>query len=564
MSRSSMSVLAVAIAAGACSGSTSPSDPVADARQAVPDGAAPDAAPGQLATFHADAAAAVCGALFRCCDGVDQEDYFAPFRASERLAAWHDRLPPAATLDQPGCREVVAEMFAVTPFGDWVAAAVRGEIEFDGVAFASCVGALDQAACGAPVRDALFDSTCFGFAAPGGGDQQRSMFTRTAGIGADCSPIRDGIGAAFFGTCDPTAAYCCYTDPGQPELDCTFPFDGDGEPRAGTCAAAAVEDESCSQTPPLAICATGLSCDPGTLSCVAEGTDTLDIGDRCVDEGFNLLGDCVDSFCDILGSSECEPLRSDGAECSAAYECASGACDQGTCGPSRTCDGTGGGDGADAGVDPDAAPNADAGVDPDAAPVADAGVDPDAAPVADAGPDGGTAAADGETCETAFDLLATATASSEPGYDLVVTGTFGASNDYNPYQDAMPSLPPACSVVYDASGAEVVYAVELQPGDDLLMRYAITPGTVPGGLYLLDECGATISWPDYDDSGACGNNEYKSQGYCGFFDCEPLTWTFHYPEMLDGSPTAPKTFWIVADHLTGPATTYQLDFRIDP
>ena len=93
---------------------------------------------------------------------------------------------------------------------------------FDGAAFTSCVAALDGA-CGAPARAALFDSTCFGFAPPAGGDAQRRMVHRVAGVGAGCAPVRDGVGAAFFGTCDPTAALLLLRRPRALGLGCTVP-----------------------------------------------------------------------------------------------------------------------------------------------------------------------------------------------------------------------------------------------------------------------------------------------------------------------------------------------------
>ncbi len=427
-------------------------------------------------------------------------------------------------------------MFAITPFGDWIAAARTDRVGFDGNAFAGCLAALDDASCGEPVRRALFDSTCLGFAAPSGGDQQRKIFSRSAGMNAACSPIRDGVGAAFFGTCNPHAAFCCYQDPDHPEIGCTYPFDGDGNPRAGSCAAAINPGGTCSMTPPLAICRTGTNCDTDDLVCIAESAAELAVGDPCVDDGFNLLGECVDSFCDLFGSSRCEPLRADGDDCLAPDECAGGDCIDGHCAALTTCDSPDDVAGPDAGpATPDAAPNA-----------------PDAGP-----------ADDGETCNTALDLEAASSDSGVSGYDHVVSASFGASNDYNPYQDATPSLPPACSLVYDATGADKVYAIDLEPGDRLDLRYAVEPSTIPGGLYLLDGCTPAVTWPDYDGSGMCGSNEYRSQGYCGYLGCDPIEWSFAYPVEIDGEPTAPRTFWIVVDHLgSTPATGYQLDWRV--
>ncbi len=546
MLRCTLLSIAVMLPTAACS-SGAPDD-----RPASVDGGPPsiDAVgdPPALDRFYADAADAVCGALVRCCDDTAQQEYFAAFAASELLVEFRDRLPPEVTLDEPACREVLAEMWTIVPFGDWIRAAERGDVTFDGAAFAACTATLDGATCGAGVRAALYDGTCLGFAPPAGGAEQRRMFHRTAGVDHACAPIRDGLGAAFFGTCDPTAAFCCYTNVDDPELGCTYPFDGDGVPRAGTCAAAVAPAGACSVTPPLAICQTGASCDADTLRCVAESSAALAVGEPCIDAGFNLLGECVDGFCDIFGTSRCAALRADGAACGAGYECQGGACPAGTCAPITSCDGM---------LDEPT----DGGTPPPDAGVADAGL-PDAG-LPDAGPAPDAPAADGETCASAFDLATVSTASPLAGYQLRVAGGFGASNDYNPYTGASPALPPACSIVYDASGAELVYAVELAPGDALVMRYEVAPSSVAGGLYLLDTCAPAVTWPDYDHSGACGSNEYRSQGYCGALGCDPMVWTFHYPEAIDGAPTAPRTFWIVADHLAGAPTSFQLDLRID-
>lgn len=546
-------LLLISLPVAACSAGSSGGPDAPDGPDGTP--GAPDARPGDepdadptppsLATFRADAAEAVCGALLRCCDDADVTEYFAAYAASELLVEFRDRLPPRASLDEAGCRDVVAEMIDVVPFGDWIRAAERGDVAFDAGAFAGCLAALDDAACGAETRAALYDGTCLGFAPPGGGDEQRRMFHRTAGVGASCAPLRDGVGAAFFGTCDPTAAFCCYADADEPGLGCTYPFDGDGAARAGTCAAVSATSAACSSALPLQLCATGASCDPDTQRCVEDGAAALAVGQECVDDGFNLLGDCVDSYCDLLGTSRCEPLKADGQGCSAGYECQGGACAGGACGPLTSCDGVEP-TSPDAGV-PDAG-EGDAGV-PDAA-------SPDAAPAPDA------PAADGETCGGAFDLFGASAPSAIAGYDHVVTGAFGASNDYNPYEDASPQLPPACSIIYDAGGNDVVYQLVLDPGQTLKMRYAVAPTSVAGGIYLLDACTPSVDWPDHDGSGACGNNEYRSNGYCGYLGCDPLEWTFTYPTVLDGAPTSPRTFWVVVDHLAGAPTGYQLDFAV--
>lgn len=207
----------------------------------------------------------------------------------------------------------------------------------DPAALATCKAALDGAACGKDVGLALTDGTCFGFAAPPGGALQRKTFGRTAKAGDACSPLRDGVGAAFFGSCDPTGFFCCYEDAQSPGK-CALPFDKDGNARAGACKAASKPGESCSIFGSLQICVTGASCD-GTDHCAVDSDAPLAPGDTCVDAGFNLLGLCQASYCDVLGTGKCEPTKADGADCLGGDECQSTACVSGKCGAPTFCKG---------------------------------------------------------------------------------------------------------------------------------------------------------------------------------------------------------------------------------
>lgn len=509
-----------------------------------------DAAPGPgVEQLPARAADAVCAALFRCCD-EDLVTYFAPFAADERLAAFASRLPPQADLDEAGCRAVLREMYELVPFGDWVREAAAGRVDFLPGPADQCVADLAAAACGAPARAALYDSTCFAYAAPGGGAEQRRMFARTASAGAACGPIRDGIGAVFYGTCDPTRAFCCYQQAGVD--GCQFPFAAGGATRPGVCQAVAATGESCSPSVPLQLCATGSDCDSATDRCRPGTTAPLANGQACADDSFNLLGECVDGWCDVLGSKRCEPRRDDGAACGGGEECRSGYC-QSTCQPNPVCVPSGGP--VDAGP-PDA---------PIDAGVVDAAVDaPIDASIDAAAPDAAVdaASADGERCDTAIDLVAASTTSPLAGYARRVATSFGASNDYNPLTSA--GLPPSCSVVYDARGKERVFAITLNPGDRLRLRAELADGRQVG-MYLLDTC-PEGSWPDFDGTGACGSNEYNV-GFCGVASgCDPAVLDVRYPTSLGGSPTAPATFWVVVDQVgadTSPGFT--LDWqRIAP
>jgi hypothetical protein len=335
---------AAALAAVCACDSADSADPGAiDAMAVIDSRVVPNtdaAPPPALEDFSARVADAVCDVLFRCCDD-DLETYFGPHRNSDLLAAFHERLPPNATLDESECRPLVAEMLEVAPFGDWLREARAGRVTFRAAEFETCLDALAKATCGEQARAALFDEQCFAFYAPLGGDEQRSLFERTGSTGDACAPIRDGVGAAFYGTCDPHTHYCCYIAPDNPGLGCTYPFTGDGEPRSGTCQPVAATGAACSASPPLQFCATGSDCDAYELHCVEPVDIVLTVGDPCADDGFNLLGRCEDAWCDLFGSRECEAQKPDGSECTAAYECASGGCEEGLCGVSTLCAGTG-------------------------------------------------------------------------------------------------------------------------------------------------------------------------------------------------------------------------------
>jgi len=414
-------------------------------------------------------------------------------------------------------------MLDLPPFRDAGRAANAGSVAYDAAAFATCITALDNAACGEPARKALWDSECLGFAAPGGGDEQRSMFRRTGGVGAACGPIRDGIGAAFYGTCDPEVAYCCYTDPARP--GCQFPFEASGAPRAGQCAAIAAVGAECSETAPIRLCATGNSCDAETATCVAPAQATLAVGAACIDNSFNLLGECQDSYCDVFGSKRCEPLRTDRTACTTGDECRSGQCET-VCVPLDLCTNQ-----------------------PPAPPV-DAGVPTDMST--------GDAAGTGEACATAASLVSASATSPLASYTSRITSAFGATNDYNPLMAS--GLPPACAFAYDARGREVVYAVTLAPGDRLRLRAELADGK-QAAIYLLDAC-APVSWPDFDLSGACGSNEFNA-GFCGPVGCDPTTLDIRYPVTVNGQATTTATFWVVVDQVGAEDSTgFVLDWQL--
>jgi hypothetical protein len=287
------------------------------------------------------AAVALCDALYRCCPTEDElARFFAPVSGSDPNGVFADlipRVPPQATLSADDCPDVVAEVHARKGVGPFARAAALGELDYDGAAAQACIDALDTAACGDDVVAALFDGTCFSLSPPLGGEEQRSMFNRTATSGA-CHPLADGFGGIFFGTCDPTTSFCCIEDgTGQ----CGF----GGVDATGTCARAAQAGEACSTFAPVLLCATGLECIPGAGpggadGCVPPLTTPLSEGDDCYDENnFQLLGECVDGWCDATGSNVCEPRRADGEDCQTADQCESLGCVEGVCGVDDFCAG---------------------------------------------------------------------------------------------------------------------------------------------------------------------------------------------------------------------------------
>jgi hypothetical protein len=290
--------------------------------------------------FTSTAAASICNALFRCCGAQDIENYFFSYANDQILidAGYADKLPPKANLaDEAACTTIVKEMLDIVPFGDWIAQAKSGNVTYHGDVAQTCADTLDAAACGSAVANALHDPACFGFSAPVG-PAQRSTFARTMGPGdPGCVPLRDGTGARFFGICDPLVAFCCYENPSSPGA-CAFPFDANGVARTGACKAVSEEGEACSGgVSNVQLCMTGLDCDFDNSVCVAPGTDLLSVGDDCVDDSFNILGQCQDSFCDMLGDGKCVARKADGADCIFADECESGACENSVCGPSTYC-----------------------------------------------------------------------------------------------------------------------------------------------------------------------------------------------------------------------------------
>ncbi|MFZ9889451.1 MAG: hypothetical protein ACO3JL_18305, partial [Myxococcota bacterium] len=295
-----------------------------------------------LSSVRAEAARATCAALYRCCPSTDELSlFFAPVSSGDPEGKYKDlipKVPPNAPLAEADCPALLDEIYELTSLGPWIAAAEAGYVDYQPARAAECVAQLDDASCGDGARDALFDTTCFSLVFPEGGAIQRSVFVRNATEGDSCTPIADGFGALYFGSCDPDESFCCVKDAlGR----CGFPSEG----KTGTCQRASMVDETCSLFDPVQVCATGLECIPtagpdGTDGCLAPSEEALAVGEDCYDDSqFRLLGQCSGGYCDLFGSNQCEPQKEDGASCQYAEECSSGACEGGVCGQSTVCTG---------------------------------------------------------------------------------------------------------------------------------------------------------------------------------------------------------------------------------
>jgi hypothetical protein len=279
----------------------------------------------RLAGLTAEVAAAVCGALYRCCDSAeDRALYFAPMAASDRLAVLRDRIPEDGVLAESDCPELVRDIYDIVPLGGWVREALIDRVAFNSDEADTCLRTLATASCGEDVRAALRDASCFGWDAPTGAAQRRA-FARTRVDGAACRGISDGVGATLFGSCDPEHAFCCLERGGR----CLPTPDADG-----TCHATTEAGGRCGVLPRLAVCRAGLECID--YRCQAPITTPLELGAPCARD-FALLGECVDSFCDVGGTNSCMRRRPDGEVCGAGYECSGGSCEDARCAGDAWC-----------------------------------------------------------------------------------------------------------------------------------------------------------------------------------------------------------------------------------
>ena len=276
----------------------------------------------------------VCERLTSCCNQTDQNEFFSNFIDDERLAELAPNMPPNTPLTAESCPVLLEELYPQIWLGSWLERVEAREVIFDADGAQACMANLQNAACGQDVRDALFDTTCFSNIPPGGGEEQRKMFSRLPRLDEACAPIRDGFGGLYFGSCDPNRSFCCVE---EESLDggCTpFPVPG----KVGTCKPTSALGESCNDMP-LQLCETGLYCDDEDFTCNVDTWEPLALGQTCLDESFMMIGDCTNSYCS-WDEGVCMALKAKGDTCNYSFECSTDFCDADTlkCGEDPRCE----------------------------------------------------------------------------------------------------------------------------------------------------------------------------------------------------------------------------------
>ena len=273
------------------------------------------------AEYIQEMAETICEQLSSCCSPTSQEMYFSSYMANTTLSDFHPLLPPNQTLTQEQCGDTLAEMLELTWAGSWMSAVEKEEVVFIPSNFEECITDLQNSSCGDQITQALFDPTCFGFNPPSGGEFQRSFLQRSQIEEETCTPIADGFGGLYYGTCDETESFCCISS----DIGCSPYPTLDVQ---GSCLAASKEGEACSTQDPIQLCISGLKCSIDTSTCTPQSGDLLQIGDACYNPSiFELTGTCVDSWCDLFGSAQCEPQIENGGACLYGESCISGVCD---------------------------------------------------------------------------------------------------------------------------------------------------------------------------------------------------------------------------------------------
>ena len=278
----------------------------------------------------AQVATSTCGALNRCCNGAEIDRFWLGISTHPRLEDESDLYPPQTPYDPATCEELVARAFTVTPIGGWVDAVNQGFSTYDGVAAETCIAQLDEATCGEETVAALFDGSCFGFQPASGRD--RSMFTRNAAVGEACMAVADGASGSFFGTCNPDVGWCATEGPNGNGITVA------GE--IGQCVTAGAEGDACGLFPEAAICSRGTTCSIDDVCATEADLAEAGVDEACFDSmTFVTTAICVDSYCDVLGSGTCLPLKMVGESCVGSDECASFNCSEGVCIDRQFCGG---------------------------------------------------------------------------------------------------------------------------------------------------------------------------------------------------------------------------------
>ena len=263
-------------------------------------------------------AAEVCSRLEDCCAEEDYEWFMGAYTADERNEDLVAKLGEDPVWNQETCASFLAPALENTWIGSWTTALDEGLVEYRQEEVAQCIENLREAECGASLRETLLDSQCFGYYPPSGGENQRTIFQRSAEAGEVCTPIADGFGGLYYGSCNPESAFCCV----ETEYGCD-PFPTEEE--RGSCITASQIGEECNSMP-LQLCVTGAECVEGT--CTTLSYEELDVGASCCNsQTYELLGYCKDSWCDMFGSEACEPMREAGESCAADWECGTNWCD---------------------------------------------------------------------------------------------------------------------------------------------------------------------------------------------------------------------------------------------
>lgn len=231
-------------------------------------------------------ATAVCARVQQCCAMGDTATFWSK--------GYGFKTPPTAAT----CVETVKGNYK--HFAAWQPSVTAGHMSFDAARASSCVDAVNTAACGFPVVDAIFDGRCTG-------NRGSEVFKKLVPLDGACSIVKDGT---LIGDCNPATGYC-------------LPADGGTD---GTCSPWAQPGEKCTIFGTKRYCAPQLNCEnmsvtnPGT--CSGEPI-TRKLGEKCdsISGPTELCGPGL--YCDFFSSGTCRTEQADGTSCTADDQCQS-------------------------------------------------------------------------------------------------------------------------------------------------------------------------------------------------------------------------------------------------